>query len=83
MGAYCESESSFNILKKRVYTLFVRISKSLFMGTASDVAEHEFDTILAEVCVSHFDGEIDKQEFNELSGYLVRTYELYKLERSV
>lgn len=76
-----ETITCFDDLKKRIYTLYVRISKEHFFNSEPDVCENEFDTLLAHVCVAHLSEDITTLEFNELSGYLVRTYEIYRLRK--
>lgn len=79
-----QSESAVNFfeqLKKEIYTLYVRISKEQFFGTPTEVQEHEFDSLLASVCVANLSGDIAENEFQELSGCLVRTYEVFRLRK--
>lgn len=71
----------FRDYKKSIYTLYVRLSKEYFLGSETEVQEHEFDTLLAGVCVAHLSEEITTPEFHELSSYLVRTYQLYILRK--
>lgn len=76
-----EISTCFYDLKKCIYTLYVRITKEHFLDSEPDVKENEFDTLLARVCVAHLSEDITTSEFNELSGYLVRTYEIYRLRK--
>lgn len=76
-----ENVSSYSDLKRQIYALYMRICKAHFTGKL-EFFDEPFDHILALVCVSDMDGSITHEEFNVLSGFLIRTYELYKLERN-
>lgn len=73
--------NQYGELKSEIYALYMRICKAHFLGK-EELFDDSFDKILARVCVCHLDESITHGEFNILSGFLVRTYELYKLERN-
>lgn len=76
-----EHSEDFTILKKRIYAMYIIITKAHFTDTECEVTEKDYDSMVAELCLSRLDGVVTEDEFNLLGGYLVRTYQLFKLER--
>lgn len=73
-------ELNFDSLKQEIYSLYLCICKAHFLDNEHDLERSDFDKVLGRVCVAHLEDKVTHDEFVTLSGYLVRTYQLYLLE---
>lgn len=76
-----ERNETFIELRKRIYAMYIMITKAHFTDSDCEVTEKDYDSLVASLCLAKMNEEISEYEFNILGGCLIRTYEIFRLGR--